>query len=147
MLLQSQVKNWFISAINNHKDASNELKRALTSKGSMINAYLKLLHKELVQADAEVAKRKGKGLKADTIKWFVVDMANNFVIEKERLANAAIQSDIKRLSIETEKQKQKDLDSTFKGQAAGDYKEYIDEGSLILDETQLQRPNPAVKSC
>lgn len=139
------VRKWFIRSIQSHPQASPELKRALFAKGSMLNKYTELLYKELVKAEDQVKLKNGKGLKADTLKSFVKDMADGFVNSMEKAANERMQSDLKKLSVQKEAQDKKDMESTFNGQASGFFEEHLSDGSLILDEDILQRPDPGPK--
>lgn len=134
------VRKWFIGFVNSHEFASPELKRSLLAQKQIINDYTRLLFKELQKCESTLAVKKGRVLKVDTYKEFVKDMAHGFVMAIEKKANENIQSDIKRLSVQAEKQKQQDFDKTFNGQASGELGEYVNEGSLILDENYLKRP-------
>lgn len=138
---ETTVRKWFIKAIQQHPEATPELKRALFAKGSMLNHYTKLLHKELSNTEAHLALKKGKYLKTETYQSFIKDMADGFVKSMEKTANERMQSDLKRLAIQKEKQDQLDMEATFNGKPQGDLAGYIEEGSLILDEDILQRPN------
>lgn len=142
---EKQVRAWFIKAIEKHPQASPELKRSLFSRGSMINNYLKLLYSEFQKCQETLGKKKGKKLKEDTYKWFTEEMADGFVKSVEKQANERMQSDLKRLNTQKETQDKKDFESTFNGQVSGDLKDFVDEGALILDESQLQRPNTTTK--
>jgi len=146
MLSEELTKNWFLSAINNHKEASTELKRALVKNKIMVDRYIKILHKELLKCEQSGYKTQNKKFKPETFKWFVEEMANDFVKAKEKAANESIQSEFKRLSVVSEKQKEKEHFQTFNGQVDGELKEYVDDGVLILDEAQLQRPNSTIKT-
>jgi hypothetical protein len=137
---ETLVRKWFIKAIQQHPSASPELKRALFNKESQLKQYTHLLFKELAKCESHVALKKGKSLKTDTYKSFVADMANGFVLSMEKNANDRMQSDLKRLAVQKQKQDQADMDATFNGTPQGDLAAYVEEGSLIIDESQLQRP-------
>ncbi len=134
------VKEWFVGFVNNHPQASSELKRSILKQPQIMNDYTKLLYKELAKCESTLAVKKNRVLKTDTYKDFVKDMAHGFVMALEKKANDSIQSDIKRLSVQSERQKQKDYEQTFNGNASGELGEYVKEGSLVLDENILKRP-------
>lgn len=144
-MTEKNVRDWFLQAIEKHPNASNELKRSIVKNKNIMTNYVKLLHKELEQASSHMMRKTGRLFKTETIREFVKEMANNFVVTMEKKANEGMQSEIKRLQIEKEKQNEIDMAATFAGKPQGELKEYVDEGHLILDETQLQRPNTTLK--
>lgn len=103
--------------------------------------YTMLLAKELQKAESSLAVKKGRTLKTETYKSFVKDMADGFVRSMEKTANERMQSDLKRLAVEKEKQQAQDFEKTFNGQVSGDLEAFVHDGALILDENQLQRTN------
>lgn len=143
-MTEDLVRKWFIRGIQKHPSASPELKRALFAKGSMLKEYTQMLFKELKKCESDLALKKNKSLKTETYKSFVADMADNFVKSMELTANERMQSDLKRLAVQAEKEKQKDMEATSNGKPQGFFEEHINDGSLILDEGLLQRPDTGI---
>lgn len=143
MSLENDVKKWFIQAIEMNPMTSPELKRAIKSThGGRLDTYTKALAQEFMKADQVQIKRGKSAFKKDTIKSAVKDFAEVWVRNIENEAKRRIESDISKSIRDQKEQERKDLESTANGKAAGEFEEYIKDGSLIIDEKVVgQRPH------
>ena len=139
MLEETQVRKWFFDAVSRNPNASSDLKASMKKNKMICENYIKLLHKELIKVDALRRNQKKKELEGKTFKWFTEEMADNFVVAIEKQANKNMSSDLEKLRIKAEQDKQKELEDASEGKFTGEFKELIDDGALIVDETQLQR--------
>lgn len=133
MLYFELIKKTYQEAVALNSKIPLDLRTALKSH-EKIPLFFKNIAEELEKAQAERLKKNQKPFSEHTIKSFIYDVTDIFVMGVKAEADARAQSEIDRLAAKAEADKKADLESTIKGEAKGDYAEVIKEGGVIMPE-------------
>ena len=99
-----------------------ELKQALKSWPTT-KEFLKNLTKKLEEAERTLIKRKKKPPSNDTLRATIRDFAYYFIMGVNAECESRIRSDMERLRLEAQKQRELDLDKALKGEYVGEFEE------------------------
>jgi len=133
MLYFELVKKTYQEAVALNPRIPLDLKTALKSH-EKIPLFFKNIAQELEKAQDDRLKKNQKPFSEKTIKEFIYDVTEIFVLGVKAEADARAQSEIERLARKAEADKKADLESTIKGEAKGDYAEVLKEGGIIMPE-------------
>ena len=133
MLYFELVKTTYKEAVALNPRIPSDLKVALKTH-EKIPLFFKNIAQELEKAQEERLKRNQKPFSEKVIKDFIYDVTEIFISGVRAEAEARAQSEIERLAKKAEADKKKDLESTIKGEAKGDYADVIKEGGIITTD-------------
>jgi len=137
MLYFELIKKTYQEAIALNPKIPLDLKTALKSH-EKIPLFFKNIAEQLEKTQADRLAKGHKPFREDTIKSFIYDVTEIFILGVKAEADARAQSEIERLAAKAEADKKADLESTLAGKAKGDYAEVLKEGGVkIIEERSI----------
>jgi hypothetical protein len=133
MLYFELVKKTYHEAVMLNQKIPSDLKTALKSH-EKIPLFFKSISQELEKAQNERLAKNQKPFHEKTIKDFIYDVTEIFIVGIKAEADARAQSEIERLASKAEADRKKDLEATISGKAQGDYADVLKEGGVIMPE-------------
>lgn len=133
MLYFEFVKKTYQEAVALNSRIPLDLKTALKSH-EKIPLFFKNIAEELEKAQAERTAKGQKPFSEKTIKDFIYDVTEMFIMGIKAEADARAQSEIDRLAKQAEADRKKDLESTIAGKPAGDYADVLKEGGVTVTD-------------
>jgi hypothetical protein len=131
------IKKTYHEAVSLNTKIPLDLKTALKSH-ERIPQFFKTIAEELEKAQNDRIKKNQKPFKEKTIKDFIYDVTEMFIIGVKAEADARAQSEIQRLAAKAEADRKKDLEATVSGKAQGDYADVLKEGGVkIIDDRSI----------
>jgi hypothetical protein len=131
------IKKTYHEAVSLNTKIPLDLKTALKSH-ERIPQFFKTIAEELEKAQNDRIKKNQKPFKEKTIKDFIYDVTEIFIIGVKAEADTRAQSEIQRLAAKAEADRKKDLEATVSGKAQGDYAEVLKEGGVkIIDDRSI----------
>jgi hypothetical protein len=127
------IKKTYHEAVLLNSKIPGDLKTALKSH-EKIPLFFKSIAQELEKAQNDRLAKNQKPFSEKTIKDFIYDVTEIFIIGIKAEADARAQSEIDRLAAKAETDRKKDLEATIGGKAQGDYADVLKEGGVIMTD-------------
>lgn len=131
MLYFELIKKTYQEAVALNSKIPLDLRTALKSH-EKIPLFFKNIAEQLEKAQDDRIKKGQKPFQESTVKSFIYDVTEMFILGVKAEADARAQSEIDRLAAKAEADRKKDLESTVAGKAQGDYADLIKEGGVKI---------------